>query len=239
MVLRPLHHVGRHIGPNVIAYLALFFALGAGGSYALAASASNGTIGVCVDNALNLAQLRALDCPLDVYIELEVGMNRCGVPPGEPVVALAKQIGGSLRFAGLQAYHGRAQHMRSMEERHAAIETAAQHVFHTKKLLEKNNIACPILKPAPPAMIIAGSSSEPCGAIKLHNRIDMLYWWHATPITPSIMPLLNKRKNVPTHVHETPPRFFESSFSRVFNGSVLITSSFVAPGPATGRVSAA
>jgi D-serine deaminase-like pyridoxal phosphate-dependent protein len=35
--------------------------------------------------------------------------------------------------------------MRSMEERHAAIETAAQHVFHTKKLLEKNKIACPIV----------------------------------------------------------------------------------------------
>ena len=39
MLLRPLHHLRR----NVIAYLALFLALGAGGSYALAASASNGT----------------------------------------------------------------------------------------------------------------------------------------------------------------------------------------------------
>jgi 3-hydroxy-D-aspartate aldolase len=111
----------------------------------LAALSRRAKIGVCVDNAQNLAQLRALDCALDVYIELEVGMMRCGVPPGEPVVALAKQIGGKLRFAGLQAYHGRAQHMRSMEERHAVIERAAQHVFHTKKLLEKNNIACPIV----------------------------------------------------------------------------------------------
>ena len=111
----------------------------------LAALSRRARIGVCVDNAQNLAQLRALDCTLDVYIELEVGMMRCGVPPGEPVVALARQIGGKLRFAGLQAYQGRAQHFRSMEERHAAIELAAQHVFHTKKLLEKNNIACPIV----------------------------------------------------------------------------------------------
>jgi len=80
-----------------------------------------------------------------VLVEVDVGMNRCGVPPGEPVVALARQISGSLRFAGLQAYHGRAQHMRSMEERHAAIEGAAQHVFHTKRLLEKAGIACPIV----------------------------------------------------------------------------------------------
>ena len=45
MLLRPLHHLRR----NVIAYLALFLALGAGGSYALAATATSGTIAVCVD----------------------------------------------------------------------------------------------------------------------------------------------------------------------------------------------
>jgi 3-hydroxy-D-aspartate aldolase len=110
----------------------------------LAALSRRAKIGVCVDNAENVAQLKG---DLDVYIELEVGMRRCGVEPGEPVVALAKEIlrHKHLRFAGLQAYHGRAQHMRSMEERHAVIERAAQHVFHTKKLLEKNNIACPIV----------------------------------------------------------------------------------------------
>jgi len=108
----------------------------------LAALSRRAKLGVCVDNAENVAQLKG---DLDVYIELEVGMRRCGVEPGEAVVALARQITKHHRFAGLQAYHGRAQHMRSMEERHAAIETAAQHVFHTKKLLEKNKIACPIV----------------------------------------------------------------------------------------------
>jgi D-serine deaminase-like pyridoxal phosphate-dependent protein len=108
----------------------------------LAALSRRAKVGVCVDNAENVAQLKG---DLDVYIELEVGMRRCGVEPGEAVVALAKEIAKCHRFAGLQAYHGRAQHMRSMEERHAAIETAAQHVFHTKKLLEKNKIACPIV----------------------------------------------------------------------------------------------
>jgi len=108
----------------------------------LAALSRRAKVGVCIDNAATLSELKG---DLDVYIELEVGMRRCGVEPGEPVVALAKQITRHHRFAGLQAYHGRAQHMRSMEERHAAIETAAQHVFHTKKLLEKNKIACPIV----------------------------------------------------------------------------------------------
>jgi len=110
----------------------------------LAALSRRAKIGVCVDNAQNVAQLQG---NLDVYVELEVGMRRCGVAPGEPALALAKEIlrHENLRFAGLQAYHGRAQHIRSMEERHAAIETSAQHVFHTRKLLEKAGIPCPVV----------------------------------------------------------------------------------------------
>ena len=47
--LRHLHGAGRHLRSNVVAYLALAVAVGSGGSYALAASASNGTIAVCAD----------------------------------------------------------------------------------------------------------------------------------------------------------------------------------------------
>jgi 3-hydroxy-D-aspartate aldolase len=103
-------------------------------------------IGVCVDNAQNVRDIAATGAKLDVYIEIDVGMKRCGVPPGAPAVALAREIVRSgLRFAGLQAYHGRAQHIRSMEERHAVIETAAQHVQHTKRLLKEAGIECPIV----------------------------------------------------------------------------------------------
>jgi 3-hydroxy-D-aspartate aldolase len=113
----------------------------------LAALAKRAHIGVCVDHPDNLAALEASGARLDVYIELEVGMRRCGVAPGEPAAALARTISKSktLRFAGLQAYHGRAQHMRSMEERHAAIEGAAQHVFEMKRLLAQAGIQCPIV----------------------------------------------------------------------------------------------
>ncbi|HYR35244.1 MAG TPA: DSD1 family PLP-dependent enzyme [Burkholderiales bacterium] len=104
-------------------------------------------VGVCVDHPDNLAALEASGARLDVYIELEVGMRRCGIAPGEPAVQLARAISRSrhLSFAGLQAYHGRAQHMRTMEQRHAAIESAAQHVFEMKRLLEKAGIRCPIV----------------------------------------------------------------------------------------------
>src|SRR5882762_7661513 len=38
-------------------------------------------IGVCVDNLENLRQLEKTGAKLDVYIELEVGMRRCGIAP--------------------------------------------------------------------------------------------------------------------------------------------------------------
>jgi hypothetical protein len=55
--MRHLHGVGRHLRANVVAYLALAIAVGSGGSYALAATASNGTIAVCVDKGSGVMHL--------------------------------------------------------------------------------------------------------------------------------------------------------------------------------------
>ena len=55
--VRHLHGVGRHLRSNVVAYLALAIAVGSGGSYALAATASNGTIAVCVDKGNGVMHL--------------------------------------------------------------------------------------------------------------------------------------------------------------------------------------
>jgi D-serine deaminase-like pyridoxal phosphate-dependent protein len=110
----------------------------------LAALSRKARLGVCVDNAENLAPLKASGADVDVYVEIEVGMKRCGVAPGAPAVALAREIVRlGMRFGGLQAYHGRAQHIRTMEERHAVIAAAAEAVRMTKDLLQKNDIACP------------------------------------------------------------------------------------------------
>jgi 3-hydroxy-D-aspartate aldolase len=115
----------------------------------LAALAKQARLAVCADDAYNV---RALDAAaheagvtLNVLVEINVGANRCGLEPGEPAVKLAQQIAGSanLRFAGLQAYQGTAQHMRTMEERRAAIEKAAAHVKRTRDLLAAAGIPCP------------------------------------------------------------------------------------------------
>jgi 3-hydroxy-D-aspartate aldolase len=117
----------------------------------LAALARRAKLGVCVDNAANVRDLEAAmkraGARIDVYMELEVGMRRCGVAPGEPAVAQARSIAASpsLRFAGIHAYHGRAQHLRSMHERRAVITKSSLDVKNTKAMLKAAGIDCPLV----------------------------------------------------------------------------------------------
>ncbi len=80
-------------------------------------------VGVCVDDLAvvpTLAQAcKAEDVRLDVYVELDVGQNRCGVATADQAVALARAVAADsrLRFMGLHAYHGSAQHRRATAER--------------------------------------------------------------------------------------------------------------------------
>jgi D-serine deaminase-like pyridoxal phosphate-dependent protein len=115
----------------------------------LTALAHNARIGVCVDDAGQVGALeeaaREAAITLPVYVEVNMGGNRCGVEPGEPALALARQIADApnLAFAGLQAYHGSAQHLRGWEERRQAIAQAADKAGRTRDLLAHHGIDCP------------------------------------------------------------------------------------------------
>jgi D-serine deaminase-like pyridoxal phosphate-dependent protein len=108
-------------------------------------------IGVCVDDPGQVGALEAAageaGIALPVYVEVNMGGNRCGVEPGAPALDLARRVAASphLGFAGLQAYHGSAQHIRRWEERRAAIGMAADKAGSTRDLLEHHGIACPVV----------------------------------------------------------------------------------------------
>jgi 3-hydroxy-D-aspartate aldolase len=121
--------------------------VGAGKIARLAELSRRVHLGVCVDNMGNLREIARSGARLDVYIELEVGMRRCGIAPGEAAVELAQEIARHphLRFGGLQAYHGRAQHVRSTKERKAAIDAAATAARMMKKLLLSSHLPCPVV----------------------------------------------------------------------------------------------
>jgi D-serine deaminase-like pyridoxal phosphate-dependent protein len=84
---------------------------------------------------------------LPVYIEVNMGGNRCGVEPGEPALELARRVAEAphLAFAGLQAYHGSAQHLRGWDERRQAIAQAVDRAGRTRDLLARHGIECPTI----------------------------------------------------------------------------------------------
>ncbi len=115
--------------------------------------AKNGQISVAVDSLLGIDRLAQAmvwhggRSVLDVYVEIDVGQARCGVSPGDAAVPLVQAIAqhAGLRFAGLQAYHGKAQHMRSAADRSAAIAHAVAQVQRTKAALEAAGFAVPLV----------------------------------------------------------------------------------------------
>lgn len=117
----------------------------------LAALARRARIGVCVDDAGNAVDLaaaaRSAGVTIDVYVEIEVGAGRCGVAPGSPALELARTVNAQsgLRLAGLQAYQGRAQHLRTPALREAAINAAAAAAAQTRSMIIAAGMPCAIV----------------------------------------------------------------------------------------------
>ena len=120
----------------------------------VAALARRAKVAVCVDDFDNVQELAAtaekFGAKIDVLVELNVGANRCGVETPAEVVRLAAAIARtkSLRFAGLQAYQGAAQHLRAHEDRRRAIASAAGKVLDAGDLLRRNGLECGIVSGA-------------------------------------------------------------------------------------------
>jgi D-serine deaminase-like pyridoxal phosphate-dependent protein len=93
------------------------------------------------------AAARKAGITLPVYVEVNMGGNRCRVEPGEPALDLARHIAAAahLAFAGLRAYHGSAQHLRGWEERRQAIAQAADKAERTRDVLARSGIECPTI----------------------------------------------------------------------------------------------
>ena len=79
---------------------------------------------------------------IDVFVEIDVGHGRCGVEPGPAALNLVMEIRKhpALNFAGLQAYNGRAQHVRSASGRRDAITKVVDAVLMTRHLIEGQGI---------------------------------------------------------------------------------------------------
>ena len=94
---------------------------------------------VAVDSQDNVAAMSegasAAGVVLRVVIEVDMGMKRAGVEPGEPCVALAKFIAGKpgLKFAGLMGWEGHAAPM-DAEKKTKAVSAAVASIVQSAEM---------------------------------------------------------------------------------------------------------
>jgi D-serine deaminase-like pyridoxal phosphate-dependent protein len=111
----------------------------------------NGVLSIAVDSVEGIRRLAEAmarsGARMQVFIEIDVGQGRCGAAPGEATVPLAQEIARHplLRFAGLQAYHGKAQHMRGAQERSDAVAQAVRAVELTCGKLQSAGFEVPLV----------------------------------------------------------------------------------------------
>ncbi len=108
----------------------------------LCSLAHRSTITVAVDNPKNVDDLseaaQASGVDLRVLVDINTGLDRCGVEPGHPAQELAKHVARAtgLSFAGLMTYEGpilREQYEALAEDSKKAI----QPVLDTREMVEK------------------------------------------------------------------------------------------------------
>lgn len=106
---------------------------------------------VCVDDLTNACELdvaaQAKGVRLRVLVEVNIGMERCGVLPGLPTLQLAQAIVAmpGLRFEGLMGYEGHAVFLPDADERRRVAEASLEQLVSTAALLRSRGVPVPIV----------------------------------------------------------------------------------------------
>jgi 3-hydroxy-D-aspartate aldolase len=117
----------------------------------LATMAKRARVLVCADDLRNIEDLSSgavkHGVTLECLVEIDVGAGRCGVTPGTAAVELARAIdcAEGLKFAGLQAYQGTAQHAYEFTDRKALIDAAVADTAKTVRMLKAEGLECGIV----------------------------------------------------------------------------------------------
>ncbi|HEY9077634.1 MAG TPA: DSD1 family PLP-dependent enzyme [Anaerolineaceae bacterium] len=138
----------------------------------LAALAGEVNLMVAIDREANLNEIsqacKLAGTSLRILVEVDLGMQRCGVEPGQPVLNLARKICSfsNLTFSGIQAYEGHLVFIKDPEERAEKVKQAFIPLVETAALLEKHGL---------PASIVSGGGTgtyDLTGVLPPYNEVQ-------------------------------------------------------------------
>ena len=103
----------------------------------------NADVMVAVDDEQVVTEIacvaRKQSTPLSVLVDINVGLNRCGVQPGEPARRLARSaLEKGLRLRGVMGYEGHLQVFSPSEERDERIRAVGKSLVTSKALIEQD-----------------------------------------------------------------------------------------------------
>jgi len=106
-------------------------------------------IATCADHPAQIEPMGQMakqrDSHLEVLVELDIGHGRCGATSPQQVLELVQLIEAHrpyLRFGGIHAFRGSAQHMRQPEQRAAAVQMALEKINAVVQLLAQHGFTC-------------------------------------------------------------------------------------------------
>ena len=107
------------------------------------------TLAVAVDSSVGIERLAdaltAAGSSVNVFVEIDVGQGRCGVAPTAAGALAHQVVSHALRFGGLQAYNGRAQHLRDATEREAAVRHSVALARAAQASVTAAGMVCPLV----------------------------------------------------------------------------------------------
>lgn len=125
--------------------------VGAAKTARLAALARSANVKACVDHIDQIEPMshaaRSIGTTIGVLIEVDLGLNRCGVASAEIAADLARRVAESpgLKLNGVMGYEGHTLMIADPDEKRRAIVTALDRLIEARDRLVDWGLACPIV----------------------------------------------------------------------------------------------
>jgi D-serine deaminase-like pyridoxal phosphate-dependent protein len=115
----------------------------------LAELSRHASVMVCVDNCYSIRDLAAAqsnrNSQIDVLVDINIGLNRCGVMPGQAVLDVARfALDHGLAVRGIMGYDGHLQAVPPSPERDQIVRQGSRAIVDSAGLLESVGIPAPI-----------------------------------------------------------------------------------------------
>jgi D-serine deaminase-like pyridoxal phosphate-dependent protein len=138
---------------------------------------------VAVDSPANVQMLSeaasAAGLSIGVLVEVDVGMARCGVPPGQPALELARLVGSlpGLRFEGLQGYEGHCVDLRDESERVEKTRQSLKLLVESRRSIERSGLRVNIVSGGGTGTYTITGDCEGVDEVQAGSYAAMDWWY--------------------------------------------------------------